>query len=108
MRGRMNTVSTVVRSSHFPFFFFFNDPAPTEFYPLSLPAALPISPVSADVDPDPYCLDISAPERAITPRTRAIIPVHLAMRFTDMNALIALAGKHIARWTGIKIGRAHV
>jgi dTDP-4-amino-4,6-dideoxygalactose transaminase len=51
-------------------------------------------PVFADVDPDTYCLDIESTERAITPRTRAIIPVHLAMRFTDMNALTALAKKH--------------
>ncbi len=51
-------------------------------------------PVFADVDPDTYCLDIASAERAITPRTRAVIPVHLAMRFTDMNALTALAKKH--------------
>lgn len=51
-------------------------------------------PVFADVDPDTYCLDIEAVRRAITPRTRAIIPVHLAMRFTDMDALMALAGEH--------------
>jgi dTDP-4-amino-4,6-dideoxygalactose transaminase len=51
-------------------------------------------PVFADVDPDTYCLDVASVERFITPRTRAVIPVHLAMRFTDMNALIALAGKH--------------
>jgi len=48
-------------------------------------------PVFADVDPDSYCLDVEAVRRAITPRTRAIVPVHLAMRFTDMDALVALA-----------------
>jgi dTDP-4-amino-4,6-dideoxygalactose transaminase len=51
-------------------------------------------PVFADVDPDTYCLDIASAERVVTPRTRAVIPVHLAMRFTDMNALAALAQKH--------------
>jgi dTDP-4-amino-4,6-dideoxygalactose transaminase len=51
-------------------------------------------PVFADVDPDTYCLDVASTAKAITPRTRAIIPVHLAMRFTDMNALLALAKKH--------------
>jgi dTDP-4-amino-4,6-dideoxygalactose transaminase len=51
-------------------------------------------PVFADVDPDTYCLDIEATRRAITPRTRAIIPVHLAMRFTDMDALGKLAAEH--------------
>lgn len=51
-------------------------------------------PVFADVDPDTYCLDIASAKRAISPRTRAIIPVHLAMRFTDMSALTALAQEH--------------
>lgn len=51
-------------------------------------------PVFADIDPDTYCLDVSSAERAVTPRTRAVIPVHLAMRFTDMEALAALAKAH--------------
>jgi dTDP-4-amino-4,6-dideoxygalactose transaminase len=51
-------------------------------------------PVFADIDPDTYCLDAASAERVITPRTRAMIPVHLAMRFADMDALIALAQKH--------------
>src|ERR1700684_353566 len=51
-------------------------------------------PVFADIDPDTYCLDVSSAARAVTPRTRAIIPVHLAMRFTDMNALVKLAAEH--------------
>src|SRR5580698_9752891 len=51
-------------------------------------------PIFADVDPDTYCLDVASAERAVTPRTRAIIPVHLAMRFTAMNGLSALAQKH--------------
>jgi len=51
-------------------------------------------PVFADVDPDTYCLDVDAVRRAITRRTTAIIPVHLAMRFADMDPLIELANKH--------------
>jgi dTDP-4-amino-4,6-dideoxygalactose transaminase len=51
-------------------------------------------PIFADADPDTYCLDVASAARLITPRTRAIIPVHLAMRFTDMTSLIALAEKH--------------
>ena len=51
-------------------------------------------PVFADIDPDTYCLDIESARRAITPRTRAIIPVHLAMRFADMDALVKLAREH--------------
>lgn len=55
-------------------------------------------PVFVDVDPDTYCLDVEAARAAITPRTRAIIPVHLAMRFVDMDALLELA-----RSRGLKI-----
>jgi len=51
-------------------------------------------PVFADVDPDTYCLDAESTRRAITSHTRAIIPVHLAMRFADMDALLKLAGEH--------------
>jgi dTDP-4-amino-4,6-dideoxygalactose transaminase len=59
-------------------------------------AALSIGavPIFVDVDPDTYCLDVTQVAAAITPRTKAIIPVHLAMRFTDMNALLAIAKKH--------------
>jgi dTDP-4-amino-4,6-dideoxygalactose transaminase len=51
-------------------------------------------PVFADVLPDTYCLDPQAVRAALTPRTRAILPVHLAMRFADMNALLAIAREH--------------
>jgi dTDP-4-amino-4,6-dideoxygalactose transaminase len=51
-------------------------------------------PVFADIDPDTYCLDVESTRRAISPRTRAIIPVHLAMRFADMEALLKLAADH--------------
>ncbi len=50
-------------------------------------------PVFVDVDPDTYCLDANLVAQAITPRTRAIIPVHLAMRFADMNALLRLTAQ---------------
>lgn len=48
-------------------------------------------PIFADIDPDTYCLDIEDVRRRITPRTRAVMPVHLAMRFADMDALVDLA-----------------
>jgi dTDP-4-amino-4,6-dideoxygalactose transaminase len=51
-------------------------------------------PVFADIDPDTYCLDVESVRRALSPRTKAIIPVHLAMRFTDMDALMSLAREH--------------
>jgi dTDP-4-amino-4,6-dideoxygalactose transaminase len=50
-------------------------------------------PIFADVDPDTYCLDIKAVRALITPRTKAVVPVHLAMRFTDMDALMRLAAE---------------
>jgi dTDP-4-amino-4,6-dideoxygalactose transaminase len=51
-------------------------------------------PIFADVDPDTYCLSVEAARAVITPRTRAILPVHLAMRFAEMDGLIALAREH--------------
>src|SRR5579859_3934901 len=51
-------------------------------------------PVFADIDPETYCLDPKAVRAALTARTRAILPVHLAMRFADMNELLAIARDH--------------
>ena len=51
-------------------------------------------PVFADIDADSYCLDPSAVEKAITPRTRAVIPVHLFGNAADMDGIMAVAGKH--------------
>src|SRR5450755_3137122 len=51
-------------------------------------------PVFVDVDPETYCMDARAAEAAITPKTRAILPVHLGMRFADMDALPEIARKH--------------
>lgn len=50
-------------------------------------------PVFADVDPDTYCLSVHAAHAAITPRTKAILPVHLAMRFADMRKLMHMANE---------------
>jgi dTDP-4-amino-4,6-dideoxygalactose transaminase len=49
-------------------------------------------PVFVDIDPATYCLDATLIERALTPKTRAIMPVHLAMRFADMDAIGQIAG----------------
>ena len=51
-------------------------------------------PIFADVDERTYNLDPRAAEAAITPRTRAIIPVHLHGHPADMDAFMALAKKH--------------
>ena len=51
------------------------------------------TPVLADVDPATMNLDPAAVERVLTPRTRAILPVHFAGRACDMDALMDLAGR---------------
>lgn len=51
-------------------------------------------PVFVDVDATTLCIDVAAVEAAITPRTKAIIPVHFAGRAADMAALLALARRH--------------
>jgi dTDP-4-amino-4,6-dideoxygalactose transaminase len=51
-------------------------------------------PVFVDVDPDTYCLDAKLIEKAITPKTKAILPVHLGMRFADMDEILRIAAKH--------------
>jgi dTDP-4-amino-4,6-dideoxygalactose transaminase len=48
-------------------------------------------PVFADIDPDRLTIDPAAVERALTPRTRAIMPVHLYGQAADMPALMAIA-----------------
>lgn len=51
-------------------------------------------PAFVDVDPDTYCLDAKLIEKAITPKTKAILPVHLGMRFADMDEILRIAKKH--------------
>ena len=51
-------------------------------------------PVLVDVDPETLCIDPRKAEAAITPRTRAIIPVHLYNRMADMGAIMRIARKH--------------
>ena len=51
-------------------------------------------PVFVDIDPETYCLDAKLIEAAITPKTKAILPVHLGMRFADMDEILRIAKKH--------------
>lgn len=53
-----------------------------------------LTPVLADVDPLTQNIDPAAIDAAITPRTRAIIPVHFAGRPCEMDAIVAIARKH--------------
>ena len=49
------------------------------------------TPVMVDVEPDTWCMDPNLAEQAITPRTRAMIPVHLYGQPANMNKLVPLA-----------------
>lgn len=53
-----------------------------------------LAPVLADIDPRTQNIDPAAIEAAITPRTRAIIPVHFAGRPCEMDAIMAIARRH--------------
>lgn len=73
-------------------------------------------PVFVDVDPATFCVDPDTVRAAIGPRTKAILPVHLAGNVADMDALLAIAAEHGlvviedaaqapgATWNGRKIG----
>jgi dTDP-4-amino-4,6-dideoxygalactose transaminase len=57
-------------------------------------ALLHLTPVLVDVDPDTFNIDIDALEKAITPKTKAIVPVHLFGQCADMEAIMNLAKEH--------------
>ncbi len=57
-------------------------------------ALLQLTPVLVDVDPVTFNIDVAAIEKAITPKTKAIVPVHLFGLAADMDAIMALAKKH--------------
>ncbi len=54
-------------------------------------------PVLVDIDPQTYNLDPQQVAKAITPRTKAIMPVHLYGQLAEMDALVVLAQKHQLR-----------
>jgi UDP-2-acetamido-2-deoxy-ribo-hexuluronate aminotransferase len=57
-------------------------------------ALLRLKPVFVEVDPKTFCIDPAAIEAAITPKTKAIVPVHLYGHSADMEAIMAIAKKH--------------
>lgn len=74
------------------------------------------TPVIVDIDPDTLCIDVGAAEAAVTPRTRAIVAVHVAGAAADLDALLALcsardlrliedcAHAHGTTWRGRGVG----
>jgi dTDP-4-amino-4,6-dideoxygalactose transaminase len=57
-------------------------------------ALLGLTPVLVDVNPNDFNIDIAAIEKAITPQTKAIVPVHLFGQCANMDAIMELAEKH--------------
>jgi len=57
-------------------------------------ALLKLTPVLVDVDPNSFNIDLEALERAITPKTKAIVPVHLFGQCANMEAILKIAEKH--------------
>ncbi|ATL47364.1 transcriptional regulator [Chitinophaga caeni] len=57
-------------------------------------ALLNLKPIFVDVDPQTYCIDPGKIEAAITPKTKAIVPVHLYGHVCDMDAIMEIADKH--------------
>jgi len=57
-------------------------------------ALLGLTPVLVDVDPVTFNIDVEAIARAITPKTKAIVPVHLFGLSADMEPILDLAKKH--------------
>jgi len=88
----------------------------TFFASASAVACVNAVPVLVDVDPDTFCIDPDAVEAAITPRTRAVIAVHLAGHPADLDRLTAICARHDialiedcahahgSRWKGTPVG----
>ncbi len=57
-------------------------------------ALLQLTPVLVDVNPETFNIDIEAIEKAIGPKTRAIVPVHLFGQCADMDAIMKIADRH--------------
>ena len=57
-------------------------------------ALLKLTPVFVDVDPVTYCMDIESLKKAITPKTKAIVPVHLYGHAAPMEAILEIAKQH--------------
>jgi dTDP-4-amino-4,6-dideoxygalactose transaminase len=57
-------------------------------------ALLNLKPVFVDVDPVTYCMDTESLKKAITPKTKAIVPVHLYGQAAPMEEILAIAKQH--------------
>lgn len=69
-------------------------PSFTYIATVEVAALLNIKPIFIEVDAKTFCMDPAAIEKAITPKTKAIVPVHLYGHAADMEKIMAIAAKH--------------
>lgn len=69
-------------------------PSFTYIATMEVVALLKLKPVFVEVDPKTFCIDPAAIEKAITPKTKAIVPVHLYGQAADMEAIMDIATRH--------------
>lgn len=69
-------------------------PSFTYIATVEVAALLGIKPVFVEVDKQTFCIDPDAIEKAITPKTKAIVPVHLYGQAANMERIMAIAKKH--------------
>ncbi len=69
-------------------------PSFTYIATVEVAALLNIKPVFVEVNPKTFCIDPEAIEKAITPKTKAIVPVHLYGQAADMEKIMAIAAKY--------------
>ncbi len=69
-------------------------PAYTFFATAEAVSQVGATPVFVDIDPMTYCMDVAQLEATITPRTKAIVPVHLYGYPADMGPILELANQH--------------
>jgi len=69
-------------------------PSFTYIATVEVAALLGIKPIFVEVDKRTFCIDPVAIEKAITPKTKAIVPVHLYGHAADMEAIMAIAEKY--------------
>ena len=69
-------------------------PSFTYIATVEVAALLHIKPIFVEVDPKTFCIDPAVIEKAITPKTKAIIPVHLYGHAADMEPIMDIAARH--------------
>lgn len=57
-------------------------------------ALLGLTPILVDIAPDTFCMSVESVKKAITPKTKAIVPVHLFGQNADMEAILQIAKEH--------------